>query len=204
MNSTSILIVGCGDLGMRCGLRLRAAGYDITGVRRSADRIPEGFGRIAADYTRADSLAFIEDAAPDFVLAVFNPTDRSSDGYKAGFSRAMSHLLAGLGEHRPTRVIMTSSTRVFAATEGDWVDEDSPLSTSDAWAASIIDAERQLLQSGHRATVVRFAGIYGIPGGRLLSRIRRGEICPPAPVSYTNRIHREDAGGFLAHLVQLA
>jgi hypothetical protein len=29
-------------------------------------------------------------------------------------------------------------------------------------------------------------------------------LCPPLPVSYTNRIHRDDCAGFLAHLLLLA
>ena len=99
---------------------------------------------------------------------------------------------------------MASSTRVFAESQGGWVDESSALSKSDSWAQAIITAEQQLLSSAYSASVVRFGGIYGIPGGRLLSRVRRGELCPPAPVSYTNRIHREDCGGFLAHLLRLA
>jgi nucleoside-diphosphate-sugar epimerase len=141
---------------------------------------------------------------PDFVLATFNPADRSVAGYKAGFQTAMGNLLAGLGQHRPRHILMASSTRVFAEANGGWVDEGSALTADDPWALEIIAAERRLLDSGHNASVVRFAGIYGIPGGRLLSRIRRGELCPRMPVSYTNRIHREDCAGFLAHLSRLA
>ncbi len=54
------------------------------------------------------------------------------------------------------------------------------------------------------ATVVRFGGIYGIPGGRLLARVSRGELCPAEPVSYTNRIHREDCSGFIGHLLRMS
>lgn len=96
---------------------------------------------------------------------------------------------------------MVSSTRVFAEREGGWVDETSDLEREDPRAQAIIEAERALLDSGHTACVVRFGGIYGAPGGRLLARIRRGELCAPEPVRYTNRIHRQDCGGFLAHLL---
>lgn len=201
MKSSSVLIVGCGDLGRRTGLLLQDRGWSVAGARRSVERLPEGFVRHAADYTRPGSLDFLAQARPDFVVATFNPADRSVDGYRAGFSRAMGNLLAGLGEHRPRHILMASSTRVFAESGGGWVDEDSPLGDEDAWAREIIAAERQLLDSPHPASVVRFAGIYGFPGGRLLTRIRRGEICPAQPVSYTNRIHRDDCAGFLAHLL---
>jgi hypothetical protein len=99
---------------------------------------------------------------------------------------------------------MASSTRVFAEANGGWVDEGSALTQKDLWAQPIIAAEQQLLNSGHAASVVRFAGIYGLHGGRLLSRIRRGELCPPEPESFTNRIHRDDCAGLIAHLLQRA
>jgi nucleoside-diphosphate-sugar epimerase len=204
MKTSSALIVGCGDVGIRTGLLLLEQGWDITGVRRNTTKLPAKFAVRAANYTQQGSLDFMAQQRPDFVLATFNPADRSIAGYKAGFRTAMDNLLAGLGQHRPRHILMASSTRVFAEADGGWVDEGSTLTADDPWAQEIIAAEQRLLHSGHNASVVRFAGIYGVPGGRLLSRIRRGELCPPMPVSYTNRIHRDDCAGFLAHLLRLA
>lgn len=204
MKSSSVLIVGCGDLGNRTAALLQDHGWTVTGVRRSIEKLGPGIEGIAADYTEPGALDFVRALQPDFVLAIFNPFDRSEAGYQRGFHTAMTNLLEGLGDHRPRHILMSSSTRVFAEREGGWVDESSALSEDDPWARAIIAAEQALLNSGHSASVVRFAGIYGIPGGRLLSRVRRGELCLPEPVSYTNRIHREDCGGFLAHLLLAA
>lgn len=204
MKSSSVLFVGCGDIGMRAGLSLAGKGWSVAGVRRNAAGLPAEFTAYSADYTQAGSLDFAAELAPDYIVTTFNPFDRSEAGYRRGFDDAMANLLAGLGEHRPRHILMASSTRVFAETGGGWVEEHSPLSQDDAWAQAIIAAERQLLDSGHPASVVRFAGIYGIPGGRLVSRISRGEICPPEPVRYTNRIHREDCSGLLVHLLERA
>ncbi len=204
MKNSSVLIVGCGDLGIRAGTLLLQQGCRVTGVRRITAKLPAEFIGHAADYTQPGSLDFAAQLRPDFVLAIFNPADRSVSGYRAGFATAMANLLSGLGQHRPRHILMTSSTRVFAEAQGGWVEETSALATKDPWALEIIEAERLLLDSGHSASAVRLAGVYGIPGGRLLSRIRRGELCPPEPVSYTNRIHREDCAGFLVHLVGLA
>lgn len=196
-----MLIVGCGDIGIRTGTLLLQEGWGVAGVRRNTAKLPAAFSGYAGNYTQRGSLDFVAELRPDFVLATFNPADRSVTGYQAGFQTAMDNLLAGLGPHRPRHILMASSTRVFAEAQGGWVDEGSPLTEEDPWAQAIIAAEQQLLTSGHSASVVRFAGIYGIPGGRLLSRIRRGEVCPPEPVSYTNRIHRDDCAGLLAHLL---
>ena len=202
MKSRTALIVGCGDVGIRTGALLVQQGWSVVGVRRNTAKLPTELIGYRADYTLGGSLDFIEELKPDVVLATFNPADRSIAGYKKGFQTGMRNLLAGLGQHRPRHIFMASSTRVFAEAQGGWVDEGSALSTQDPFALEIIAAEEALLSSGHAASVVRFAGIYGIPGGRLLSRVRRGELCPPEPVSYTNRIHRDDCAGFLAHLLQ--
>ena len=201
MKGLSVLMVGCGDIGIRAGLNLQQQGWEVTGVRRDTAKLPAVFTAHAADYTQPGSLDFAASLAPDCVVAIFNPFDRSAAGYRTGFYAAMQNLLQGLGAHRPRHIIMASSTRVFAERDGGWVDEQSPLTTEDEWAQAIIAAEALLLDSGHSASVVRFGGIYGIPGGRLLARISRGEICPPLPLSYTNRIHREDCSGFIEHLL---
>lgn len=199
-----VLMVGCGDLGIRSGHLLLAAGRDVAGIRRNPAALPEGFGAFAADYAATASLDFIEALEPAFVLASFNPTERSVQGYRDGFAAAMANLLRGLGRHRPVLVTMVSSTRVYREASGGWVDETSPLSGDDERALAIIEAERLLLDGPLAACVVRCGGIYGYPRGRLLQRIGRGEICPEYPTRFSNRIHRDDCAGFLVHLMQQA
>jgi nucleoside-diphosphate-sugar epimerase len=204
MKTNSILFVGCGDLGCRLGSRLLAAGCQVTGQRRNPDHLPAGFRGVAADYTTPGGLDFIAGLAPDYVVATFNPGERSEEGYQRGFTGGAHNLLAGLAGHRPKAIISVSSTRVYAERDGGWVDEGSDLARDDPRATAMIAAEQLLLNSPHRASVVRFAGIYGAPGGRLLQRIQRGEISPEHPVRYGNRIHREDCVGFLCHLLECA
>lgn len=196
------MFLGCGDLGIRCGQLLLAEGARVVGVRRSDGRLPAGFETLVADYTRAGSLDAVRSLAPDYVVTTLKPMGRDEAGYRAGFLEATQNLIAGLGVHEPRRVMFVSSTRVFAEQHGGWVDEDSPLSDSDRPAMQIIEAERALLAAQLAATSVRCSGIYGEPQGRLLSRIATGRLCPPEPVSYSNRIHRDDVAGFLAHLLR--
>jgi nucleoside-diphosphate-sugar epimerase len=204
MKSNSVLIVGCGDLGGRLGLLLLERGWRVTGVRRDISKLPSGIVGHEADYTQTGALDFAEGEQPDFVVTTFNPAERSVDGYRTGFLQATEVLLAGLGAHRPRHIVAVSSTRVFAEQHGGWVDEDSALSVDDPRARAMIEAEQLVLGSSHRASIVRFAGIYGAVGGRLLARIARGELSPAQPMRYSNRIHREDCAGFLAHLLVLA
>ena len=204
MKSNSVLIVGCGDLGARTAALLLPEGWQIAGVRRDVAKLPPGVRGYAANYTVPGSLDFLGELQPDYVVMTCNPTDRSVAGYQAGFATATANVLAGLGRHRPRHVIAVSSTRVFAEGQGAWIDESSPLSRDDPRAVAMIDAEQLLLESAHPATVIRFAGIYGTPGGRLLSRLATGELCSCEPPRYSNRIHRDDCAGFLAHLLRLS
>lgn len=201
MTGPSLLIVGCGDLGLRVGTALVQQGWQIGALRRNPPAAPENFQWLAANYSQPGSLDFARDWRPDHVLTSFNPAGRDVAGYRAGFADAAHNLLQGLGEHRPGHIFMVSSTRVYAERNGGWVDENSPLSTDDEQAMAIVDAERQLLDSPHPCSVIRCGGVYGAIPSRLLQKIARGEVAPREPLRYTNRIHREDAAGFLTHLL---
>ena len=202
MKTKSILFVGCGDLGARSGTLLLESGWRVAGLRREPARLPAGFTGFAGDYTQPDGLDFIAALQPEFVVVTANPSDRSVEGYRRGFTLGAQNLLAGLGGHKPRAVLWVSSTRVYAERDGGWVDEASALAEDDPRALAMVAAEQLLLDSPHAACVVRFAGIYGDPKGRLLERIRRGEVCPRQPLRYSNRIHRDDCAGFLCHLLE--
>lgn len=204
MNKHSLLIIGCGDLGRRVGVTLVQQDWGISAVRRHPTAADTQFQWTAVDYSIPGSLDFAEQLRPEFVIASFTPTSMDLDGYRRGFTAGAANVLKGLGSHRPRLVVMVSSTRVYAETEGGWVDENSAMSSTDERALAIIEAERLLLESEQAATVVRFGGIYGDHHGRLLTKIASGHIAPASPVRYTNRIHREDCAGFLVHLLKLA
>jgi nucleoside-diphosphate-sugar epimerase len=199
----SLFIVGCGDLGIRIFQQLPQTEFVVSGVCRSPDRLPEGITGYRANYCEAGSLSFLEAAAPDYVVATFKPLENSADGYQLGFVEATRNLLQGLGSHSPELILMVSSTRVFAEREGGWVDESSALADEGFAATAIVDAEQLLRNSGRQITIARAGGIYGDPEGRLLNRVASGELYPSLPVHYSNRIHRDDCAGFLAHLLSL-
>lgn len=200
MKRNSVLLVGCGDLGIRTGELLSARGWQVHALRRHPENLPAAFAPYRGDYTCPGDLDVAAELAPDFILATFTPAGRTPEGYRRGFAEAAANLLRGLGGHRPRLLVMASSTRVYAESSGGWVDESSPLDRDEPEANAIIEAEKLFLESPLPACIVRFGGIYGLPGGPLINRVRGGEICPPSPVRYSNRIHRDDAAGFLVHL----
>ncbi len=200
MKADKVLFLGSGDLAQRAGGALLESGCVVAGARRSTATLPAGFQAFVADYLQPESLAFIPEFGPDYIVTCFKPVSRDPEGYRAGFVGAAENLLSVLDSHRPRRILFVSSTRVFAEQDGGWVDEGSPRCDSDQSAQAMIDAEA-LLRSVVPTTAVYFSGIYGDAQGRLLSRISRGELCADEPAFFSNRIHRVDAGAFLAHLV---
>lgn len=203
MEHQSIAIVGFGDIGQRLCACLPPR-WRAVALRRRFREVPAGVRGVAVDLRDPPSLACLERLAPDALLVTLSPAERSAEGYRAGFAAAMEHILAGLGGHRPRRAFFLSSTRVYAETDGGWVDEDSPLAADDPHAAAIIEAERRLLDALPGAVVLRAGGLYGNGPGPLLRAVAAGRLRPREPVLYGNRLHRDDVAGFLAYCLATA
>ncbi|MDG1012098.1 MAG: SDR family oxidoreductase [Luminiphilus sp.] len=197
MSSPHVLMVGCGDLGIRLGKQLAAEGWRVSAVRRRVDPLPDNFNAITGDYTQRADLTGLIDLQPDYVVFTPLPTARDSAGYYQGYAAPVAQM-AELGLLSSLKGgVLVSSTRVYAQAGGGWVDESSPLTQTDPLAASIIEAERQFLAVCPGATVLRASGIYGEWPGMLIQRLQKG-LCSPDPKRISNRIHRDDLAGIMA------
>ncbi len=65
----------------------------------------------------------------------------------------------------------------------------------------MLAGEQRLDAADVPGTSVRFAGIYGPGRERLIRQVQEGRQAQPQPVQYSNRIHRDDCAGVLAHLI---
>lgn len=202
---SKVLIAGCGDVGCALGLRLAAAGHEVVGVRRNAASLPPQIRGVAADLTRPDSLRALPRDAQ--VLVYSAAADGfSEEAYERAYVQGLGNVLDALHQSRLTRILFTSSTSVYGQDDGEWVNEDSETRPPGFSGRTLLRAEALL--AGHaarcaaRACAVRFGGIYGPGRTRLLDRVRAGAGCDPGPI-WTNRIHRDDCAGVLAHLLQI-
>ncbi|WP_126147164.1 SDR family oxidoreductase [Synechococcus elongatus] len=90
-----------------------------------------------------------------------------------------------------------STTGVYGDTQGAWVDEDSPLQSTNRRSQQRIAIEAQWLASGLPAHIFRLPGIYG-PGRSSFDRLRRGDnqrLLKPGHVFC--RIHVDDIAAAL-------
>lgn len=198
-----IVIAGCGDVGTALGLRLSQAGHTVWGLRRDPSRLPAGLQPLAADLTEPVTLRALPPAL-DYMVYAAAAGGSSPAHYRAAYVDGVANILQALQAQgqRLRRLILTSSTSVYGQLDGAWLDEDAPAQASGFGPESLRAGEELVWNSEHPALVIRFGGIYGPGRSRLIDSVRNGRaVCTPG--LYTNRIHRDDCAGAIAHLLQL-
>src|SRR5882724_3337038 len=202
----NILIAGCGYVGTALGIRLAAAGHVVWGIRRSAEGLPSGIRHVAADLTAPETLQELPPAL-DVVFYTAAPNGPDEAAYHAIYVDGLRYVLEALVRQHQSlqRVLLTSSTAVYAQSGGEWVDETSPTEPQHFTGRGVLEGERVLLDGPFPATVLRLGGIYGPGRASLIERVRqRLATCRDGPPLYTNRIHRDACAGALHHLMTLS
>ena len=193
-----ILILGCGDIGMRL-IKLLRGRYRIYALTRQVERIAPlraaGAVPILGDLDKPESLARVARLAQ---VVVHLAPPQSQD--------LIDRRTRGLIPLLPARAIMVymSTTGVYGDCAGELIDETRAVNPQNARAVRRVDAEQVLrawaLRSHARLSILRVPGIYA--DDRLpLERLTKGT---PALIDeddvYTNHIHADD----LARIVMLA
>lgn len=195
----SALIIGCGDLGLRCAKLLIDEGFVVTGARRNCYALPDWIHPVTIDVTRPETLEPVREQGWD--LVIISLTARGEEGYDQVYVQGIKNILAAL--KASPLVLFASSTSVYSQMDGSWIDEQSATEPDGFAGRKILEAELLLKESGFASASVRLSGLYG--GGRsnhLLAALREGRICPALPVKYSNRIHIDDAARLIVHLAK--
>lgn len=201
------LVVGCGYVGTSLAHSLVRNGWDVWGLRRRAERLPDPIRAVRADVSRPESLR--EGGLPlglDLVVYAVSADESTESAYRTAYVGGLRNVLECLadGGGGPERLIFVSSTAVYGQEGGEWVDEDAPTEPAGFRGRILLEAESVAREWNGRATVLRLGGIYGPGRTRLVDRVRSGEArCPSNPPRYANRIHRDDAAGILRHVAKL-
>jgi nucleoside-diphosphate-sugar epimerase len=192
-----LLIAGCGDLGVRLADRLTDR-WQVTGLRRSADRLPDTVEPFAADLADPATLRRLP-RDWDAVIHTATPDARDEAAYRRtyldGFRHLVDHVRAG-------RLVFVSSTAVYGQDGGEWVDEDAETAPQRFNGQVLLQGEAIAREAG--GCVLRFSGIYGPGREALIERVRSGPVgCRREPPVWTNRIHADDCATALDHLLHL-
>lgn len=198
-----VLLVGCGYVGSALARMLLDQGAKVWGVRRSVSELPEGVQPLAHDLLEAWQP---ESLPEELDAVVFSPSVGPGAGegdYRALYRDGLERLLEALGakEGHP-RLFFASSTGVYGQTDGSWVDEASRAEPGHYSGKVLLEAE-SVASSWPNSSSLRISGIYGPDRTGLLERLRSGGVGPTKTPLYTNRIHRDDVAGAIAHLLRV-
>lgn len=199
-----ILLVGCGDLGLRTARHLLARGDEVWALRRNppADA-PAGIRWVRADLARPEQLGGLP-AGITRVAWLPAPGRRDPHAYTSVFTDPLPHVFGALDTAALRRVVFVSSSAVYGEHGGGWVDEQTQPDPPGFNGRVLLQAEQWLAGQGLPATALRLAGLYGPGRTQLLERLREGQArAPHEPPHWANRIHIDDAAAAVAHLLHL-
>jgi nucleoside-diphosphate-sugar epimerase len=191
-----LLIVGCGDVGLRV-LRLLVPRWRVIALTSTPARAPllraAGARVLLGDLDAPATLARLGGLA-DAVLHLAPPP---GDGARDKRTAALLAALARRGRTAP--LVYASTTGVYGDAGGQRFDETRTIAPATARAARRADAEAQLRahgrRSGARVSILRVPGIYAPDrvGGDPRERIVRALPVPAEGEDvHTNRIHADD------------
>jgi nucleoside-diphosphate-sugar epimerase len=193
-----LLIVGCGDVGMRLIPLLRSR-FRVFALTSQPERLSElrsaGVIPILGNLDNPQSLYRLKGLA-DIVVHLAPPPMQGS------LDQRTRNLVAILPRHG--RLVYVSTTGVYGDCKGAYFDETRPVAPVNARAERRVDAERVLRRWARRhegkLSILRVPGIYA--ADRLpLERLRQGTpALLDADDVYTNHIHADD----LAQIIALA
>ncbi len=187
----SVLIIGCGYVGVPLGKAWVRKGSVVYGTTRTPARRDllkrEGIEPVLLDLLSPSPFHF-----PAADLVYFLVAGSHDETLLEGMTRALS----ALTENPPQKLIYSSSTGVYGDHQGEWVDETSAREATHPAGRRLIQTEEILLSAfrKHRfpGIVARLSGIYGprrIPGKDL---VLKGGPLVGDPDSYLNLIHLDD------------
>jgi nucleoside-diphosphate-sugar epimerase len=195
-----LLIVGCGDVGMRL-LPLVRDRFRVFAVTSNAERCAElraaGAIPVVADLDAPHTLARLARLAP-LVVHMAPPKGEGPSDTRT------RNLVQALGGQPGMRLVYLSTSGVYGDCGGALVDETRTVAPHNPRARRRVDAERTLRawgrKTGSRVAIIRVPGIYAA------DRLPMKRLADQAPALraeddvFTNHIHADD----LARIVALA
>src|SRR5438270_4091236 len=194
-----LLIAGCGYLGQAVADLFVAASWDVEGWTVS----PESARELSAESYRIDAVDISEAKQVaarvrnfDLILHCASTRGGDVDSYRRVYLNGARNLLQ---QFPGSRMIFTSSTSVYAQTNGEWVTEESAAEPKIETGKILRQAEELVLAK--RGIVVRLGGIYEPGRSALLKKFMNNEaIVDPDSDRFVNQIHRDDAAAAIQSL----
>ena len=191
-----VLIVGCGDVGMRVAAQMRNKVRLLALTSQAARKEllrAHGLTPLLGNLDDGPSLRRLAGLATRVVHLAPPPSESSSD------PRTQSLLRALRVRSQPLSAVYGSTSGVYGDCRGAWVAETQTVRASTPRAQRRTFAEAQIRfwgrSSGVRASILRIPGIYAPDreGGTPRARLLKGTpVLQQDDDVYTNHIHADD------------
>jgi len=195
-----ILIAGCGYVGQATADLFHEAGWTVEGWTCSPESAGvlagKGYPVYAVDIT---DRARVNARAGTFDVVIHCASSRggNADTYRQIYLNGARNLL---DRFVGSIIVFTSSTSVYAQTDGSWVTEESETKPTRQTGRTLLETENLVL--AHGGIVARLAGIYGPGRSALLSKFLSGEATvDPESDRFINQVHRDDIAAALFFLL---
>jgi nucleoside-diphosphate-sugar epimerase len=195
-----VVIVGCGDVGLRVAARLRQR-VRLLALTSSPARVEAfraaGLTPLQGDLDHPASLLRLAGLATRVVHLAPPAGDASAIWWRDLRTAALLHAL--WRRSAPRAVVYASTSGVYGDCGGQQVSEARPVRPRTPRAQRRADAERAIRHFGRaarvRASILRIPGIYAAdrPGGTPRERLlKRTPVLEAGDDVYTNHIHADD------------
>ena len=192
----TVLIVGCGDIGMRVACLLRGR-WRLLALTSSPSRCGElraaGIVPLVGNLDVPSTLARLAGLADAVLHLAPPPPSGRADPRTANLLNALAR------QSRVRRIVYASTSGVYGDCGGAPIDETRALAPATDRAHRRVDAEARLRHFGRafgaRVTLLRVPGIYALDraGGDPRERVLRGApLLVDTDDVFTNHIHADD------------
>ena len=195
-----ILIAGCGYVGQAVADLFHTAGWVVEGWTRSA----RSAASLSAKPYSVRDVDISEPAQVAKCVGIFDAvihcaSSRGGDAetYRQVYLDGARNFLEIFPK---SKVLFTSSTSVYAQSDGSWVTEESATKPVRETSRILLETEKLVLDQ--RGIVARLAGIYGPGRSALLSKFLAGTaVIDPENDRFVNQVHRDDIASALFFLL---
>ena len=197
----TLLIIGCGKLGIKIGSDLRQQ-FNIIGIKRNVISNFHGFKII---YLNIFDPAFDETLTkinPEYVIYSIAADDQSYSSYQKAYFEGLKISIKSIKENCPKfkHLFFISSTRVYGQNNHNIMTERTPPEPNDFGGEALYEGELSILESDISASILRLSGIYGEQRTRLIEMAQNHSSWPKEN-RWTNRIYDQDVVNFVTFLL---
>ena len=186
-----LLLIGHGYLGQAITREFRKNGWDVAATSLSGND-----DTIACDVGNPADVAKLP--AADFMVHCAASGRGGAEAYQRVYVDGCRNLI---GRFPGVPLLYTSSTSVYAQTDGSVVTEESPTVPDRETGNLLLAAEQVVLAAD--GIVTRLAGIYGPGRSVILKKFLSGEaMIEEDGRRFLNQVHRDDAARAIFHLAR--